>query len=593
MSTSQPAVFKRTGNLLYRRFLNYFLPTLMVTLSSNLAAAVDQIIVGNFLGPRALAAVSLTLPYTYAIAVVYLLFGIGGAIIAAVAMGKREREKADEAFSAAIWGMILVSLLVTLIGLARLDALAGWLAGRDANLVPIVRSYLRPLMIGAFVLVIVPGCGEFMRLDGQPKLVSVILAGANLVNLVCDVIFIRITGDVSGAAWASVTGYSAGLACLWFYVRSPVRTLRLRPPGSNLMRLLAAVTSGGFAGAADMVLFLARAFLLNSIVLSVGGETAMAAFSVCLACMSLSFIFVAGAAQTMMPIAGVLRGEGDCAGIRFILRETLLFAVGGALLLVAVFEAVPGIVLGIFGLSEAAEMAIASPALRVFAPSLPGIAITSVMIYYYQTQGKPALSFAVSVTESLVLQISIAWLLSRFWGLTGLWVSFPLTEVICVGLIFCMASFVSKRSGGAVSGIALLPPGRNGSAMDVTIPASLSDAETLSAMIVDFGKSEGLDEAMSTRLGVAAEEMSVNTIKHGYGAGTKHFIDIAVNVTDDDVILTLRDDGRPFNPTTYGPGEAEDFVWRGIDVVKAISDRVEYSYSLGFNNSAVYLKRQP
>ncbi|MDR1914951.1 MAG: polysaccharide biosynthesis C-terminal domain-containing protein, partial [Synergistaceae bacterium] len=228
-------MFQRSGHLLRKRFRGYFAATLLVALSSNLAAAVDQVIVGNMLGAKAMAAVGLTLPFTYGISVIYLLFSIGGSIMAAVAMGRREMRTASAAYSASMWLIVLAGLLVMFSGLRWLDALTGLLAGGDAQLAPMVKSYLRPLLAGVLLLLVVPGCGEFVRLDGHPRLVSVVLVGSNVVNLVCDVIFISLLGDVSGAAWATVVGYLAGFLLLVFYVRSPARTLRLVPPSPALL----------------------------------------------------------------------------------------------------------------------------------------------------------------------------------------------------------------------------------------------------------------------------------------------------------------------------------------------------------------------
>lgn len=62
-TVSGPA-YKRSGRLLYRKYREFFLPTMLASISSSMSLIVDSIIVGNMLGPAQMASVNLCRQYS-------------------------------------------------------------------------------------------------------------------------------------------------------------------------------------------------------------------------------------------------------------------------------------------------------------------------------------------------------------------------------------------------------------------------------------------------------------------------------------------------------------------------------------------------
>jgi anti-sigma regulatory factor (Ser/Thr protein kinase) len=59
------------------------------------------------------------------------------------------------------------------------------------------------------------------------------------------------------------------------------------------------------------------------------------------------------------------------------------------------------------------------------------------------------------------------------------------------------------------------------------------------------------------------------------------------------VILRLRDDGTFFDPTQYTPEEVgSNLAVGGIEVVRRLADKVEYSRQLGFNVTVITVSRE-
>ena len=178
----------RNSKLLDRKYWDFFVPTILMAMSTTMSIVVDSIIVGNMLGASALAAVNLVLPVMMAYVSVAALLGLGGATVISVAFGQRQGSYANEIFAATIAGM-LASSLVLVVGQAMcLDWITGLLT-QDATLRPLVRDFLHVLIYGAPVIIATLGLVYCLRADGWVKMASATLITANAVNLALDMVY--------------------------------------------------------------------------------------------------------------------------------------------------------------------------------------------------------------------------------------------------------------------------------------------------------------------------------------------------------------------------------------------------------------------
>lgn len=607
-------MFQRNGRLLYKRFAQYFVPTVLMSVALYMSMVIDGVIVGNMLGPEALAAVNLGAPLVTAYSVVFALFGMGGSVLAAFYKGKREHATANSVFTIALGCMALLSLLFIVLGTPLREELAVMLTGGHDVLKAQVLRFITPLVYGCPLLIMLPGIVYFIRTDGSPGLAAAALITANIVNLVGDILFIALMDDIAGASIATVTGYAVGCGLLGVYFRSKRRGLRLAVPQNPLPLTLSVIKSGAPAGL-NMLFNLLKIFCINRMVIAIAGEAGMVAFSVCLSCWQLVSMFISGAAQTMMPMIGVLYGEGDITGIRFVFKRALTVLIASSLLLTALLECFPEELLRFFGISGQEFLDAGITAVRVFALSLVGMAFSALMLYYNQTIHRQGMATAIAAAEGVLVVVPVAWILSGFFGITGIWLAFVITEVLVACLIFCLTRKVCMRSHGRLTGLLMLPaPDPALAALDVTITNQADEAVSLSGMVIDFCRDKGLDSVTATRLGLAVEEMAVNTARHGGGLPGKNFIDISVALTDEEARITFRDDGKPFNPVEYTEGSASspgpiaeehtlteksltaekrkaDFSSpSGLGLIRGLAHSLDYAYTLGFNTTTVIVK---
>ena len=101
---------ERNGFLINKKIHQYILPGVLMTVAMQLGNVVDGMIVGNILGPDAMAAIEISMPVLLLLQMPAMMLAMGGAAKAAVLLGKRNTREADGVFSASVGAGLVLSL---------------------------------------------------------------------------------------------------------------------------------------------------------------------------------------------------------------------------------------------------------------------------------------------------------------------------------------------------------------------------------------------------------------------------------------------------------------------------------------------------
>ena len=86
---------------------------------------------------------------------------------------------------------------------------------------------------------------------------------------------------------------------------------------------------------------------------------------------------------------------------------------------------------------------------------------------------------------------------------------------------------------------------------------------------------------------IAAEEIMVNSIEHSAGK-TVHF-DVIIRASGDDLLLSVTDDGSPFDPLVYHCEQPEPYVTDHIGMIRSVAASVDYKRLIGLNKTFIRL----
>ena len=134
----------------------------------------------------------------------------------------------------------------------------------------------------------------------------------------------------------------------------------------------------------------------------------------------------------MSPIVSVYFKEEDFSGVDYVIHRSLKIVLVSSLALSVLFIVYPQSLLMLYSVKNPVDVPVVLNALRIFAISYVGTAITFLYTFYSQAIQKNQLSTIISLLEGLVLPIGFAVALSFVFGGNGIWISFALAEIFTI-----------------------------------------------------------------------------------------------------------------------------------------------------------------
>ena len=581
-------IMERNDYLIKKKFYSYLFPGILMVVAMQLGNVVDGIIVGNILGSTALAAVSLSTPVLYFLQLPAFILAAGGSAQASVYLGKREIKKASEIFSVSIVTGITISLVYCLTAPVLAHPLAYMLAGTP-QLENLLYPYILVNMLGIPILTIAVVCSYFFNVDNNLVLGTFMFIIANIVNLVLDYVFLKFTSmGMYGAALSTMIGYMTGLVLVIPYTFSKKRMLSFRFAGiwKNKSDILEVLKAGAPSGMFFIMLSL-KDLILNSCVVRILGQNAMEIYSVCTNSVFVVELFAGGVVGLVQTICGILYGEKDYYGIRRVIRRVVALCVVLTGILTILFMAFPQVVAGLFGYNNAEYMNVMLICIRLFSLSFIFYALNKFFQIYYQTILMSVPALLDTVLQGSIVLIPVTFILLYAKGIYGVCLGAACSELLTL-LILCGFVLLRQKHGKfPQKGLLLIPEKDNENYVDVTIRGEVTEGIEISQKLIESCMEHGIDRKKANLIGIAAEEIAVNISRYGYKKGKRNYIDISLSKTDGKLMLRIRDDGVPFDPTQYQEKEVDKFEIHGISLIKKTAAHLSYVRVLNMNNTII------
>lgn len=575
----------------YRSFL---MTAVLTALTAMLGQLIDNIIVGQFLGVGKLGTMGIISPIGFLFAAIGMVGNTGGNILASRALGRGDLDEVRNVFSVMVLVGSVVGLALTGLGLAFAPQLAA-LLGAEGELTDYSAQYLRGFLLGAIPMILNSSITPFVQIDGSVKLpmASVLVVTASDVIIDLLVVFF-FDGSMFGIALASAVSYWLGLAVLLLHFRKKKQLLRMVRPRN------AGATYGKMFGLALPIVVnsssdLFRTVILNHMlaVVSVG---AVAVMNVRGQAQNFVGAVALGASMAVTPVAGMFYGEEDRGALERSLQTALRDALSLAGIAAVLLLFFPGVFTALLGLRDPETAAMSNIALRCFAVSLPMRTAALILGRFYQTTGHTPFSVFLSVGEALLYPILLSLLLIRPLGTTGVWLAFPIAEALTLVTAFVFVLLRGDRRESLPKRFYMLPAdfgGREDDKLSVSIGNSMDEVMEMARSVYDFGEARGVSKEMLDKVSLCIEEMAGNIVQHSFRPGEKRWFDLLVYVKPEEIVLRMRDNGRPFDPLARLREQAESDPEKnlGLKVINGVTDTFEYRNGIGLNILVMTLRR--
>lgn len=427
--------------------VQFSLPAIIGMLVNALYNIVDRIYIGNIqkVGHLAIAGVGITFPIVIFVFGFSILIGLGSATNASLNLGRKQKEEAERYLGTAVFFGFVVSIILMVLILWKLDWLIDMLGGSDKTGL-YAKQYLRILAFGFPAAVVGYVANASIRSDGNPKMAMATLLIGAITNIVLDPIFIfYFKMGVRGAAWATIISqYVSGIWALYYFTS---RFSGMKLYMKNLKLDFSKIKSIASLGSAPFAIQMGASivnYTYNSTLKIYGGDTAIGAMAIVQAVITFISMPIFGINQGLQPILGYNYG----AKLYPRVREALFKAIFAATVLCVIdFLAIQFLskyFINIFT-QEKELVRIASIGLKIQTFMLPIVGFQIIASIYFQAIGKPKMSFFMSLTRQIIVLIPCILIMSKLFGVGGIWFAGPTADFIATVLTFIFIKIELKH----------------------------------------------------------------------------------------------------------------------------------------------------
>ena len=432
-----------------RLLLSLSLPATIGMLVQAMYNFVDTIFVGRGVGSMGIAGISISLPVQIFVMAFAQMFGIGGASVISRALGERDHEKARRAAGNVMVFSVAFGLVMTLLGQFFLDQLLIMLGASEA-IIPYAREYLGIILLGSAFFSFGMAMNHVVRAEGKPKIAMAAMLISAVLNIILDPIFIfSLNLGIWGAALATVLSQAATSIYVLFYFLSGKSLLRISLrsliPEWRIMRETVSV---GLSAFSRQVAGSLLAVVLNNSLVFYGGDIAVAVYGVINRLLMVFIMPMFGVNQGFLPIVGYNYGARKMRRA----RESVKLA-SAVTTMIALFSS---IVMFLFARqlisiftdeTELIESTIY--ALRIVILATPTIGVQVIASGMFQALGKALPALFLSLLRQIIILIPLILVIPRFLGINGIWISFPLADLIAfaISLVFYLRELKIFHSG--------------------------------------------------------------------------------------------------------------------------------------------------
>lgn len=559
---------KRTSYLISKAFKNYLGASVLTVAATQVANIADASIVGNLIGPEGLAAVNLSKPVIQAIYSITCLYMSSSTILAGMAIGKGDKEKANKLFSFSLLVSLALGAIIVVGGLGAFDALSDMLCKSD-NLRQLSNDFLFVTLLSTIPMMLMFTFHQFVTTDGSPKLISQAVIVGNIVNIGLDIILIKYANmGIKGAAWATFFMYVVCVLMVLPHFRKK-GTLRFKIPTLKDLELSKILSFGlplFFSTALLSIQYMGNNYAASTFL----GDGGLIALAICMQLFSFSMIILTGTLRTIQPVGAILKGLEDHKGMKLLIHRAYAFMGICLVVYMLVIVCLPEQISVLLGAANEQTMPIIRMALPAFSLHIIMQALLYNLMPVYQFYDHKNLALFLSVGQTLLPMLC-------FWGMKGHWMGFFVGQII-TAVVILISTFLIKSKDKKLSAIFLIPETESDAVYDSTIPTNHQALGETRIGLRDFLLALDIPQSKVNHAILCTEELLKNIIDHGHAK----YVD--VRATKD--IISLHDDGKPFNPIGY-----VDENGLGLKIVNTLlSENMHYDYRFNQNMVTIELK---
>lgn len=411
-----------------KEFFKYAIPSALAMFISSLYTVIDGIFVGQGVGDSALAAVNIVLPFTVMLFGLASMFAIGGGALVSKNIGANNVEKAVNIFRQVFKALLIFSLIISIVCVVFTRQIVTVLGATEV-LKPLAVDYLRFYAIFCIPNLIGIVLNSFVRNDGRPKLAMVSTISGAITNIILDYIFIFNLGmGIKGAAIATGLGQIITVSILipHFVMKKGFLSFGNVKVSFKTVKEFCTIGFPSFfaQGSYSIIVLLHNIALVKYV-----GEVGISAYSILNYLTTNIYMVLYGITLGVQPLVSYNYGKKDGERMLGFFKITSISNILITAFFVVISFVFGPVLISIFT-SDGQIAELAYNALKIACLSYFAVGLNLNNLVYYQAIEIPKYSNLSCILRSVVYLPICLFVLGRFFGVNGIWVSAIISETL-------------------------------------------------------------------------------------------------------------------------------------------------------------------
>ena len=485
--------FLMNGALSMRKIIEYLPAMILSSVSTLLLTTIDGIVVGNLISDKALASVNVFYPISIAIGAATAIVSTGASICLSTAIGSEDAEEIGH-----LKKSVNVTTIVTAIILTILQIPFIYLIINSYSLDPEVRRMTWQYAMGMmaqtpFGLIATVGVYQ-LQIMGKMKYLMYLALMEGGLNTLLDFLFVGPLGlGVAGA------GMGSSVACAIRCIVSVFilwKTTDIYKTGGKSARLsdIKDIVTSGFPEAANMLMLAVQNYCIIRILLMAFGNDGAVIKGVLAFCYSLASVLMTGIQGAARPMTGLLCGAKDTAGLRILMRQSMVLITVNMTAFTLLFMAFPDVFFSLHGIKTVPDGGAMS--LRIYSLFLVAKGMDTIFRLYFANRKDKAFATGLTIVGNATLPV-FAFILCKTCDAPWVWLSYLLTEWVILALSLWRYRWWAKEDAAAESEDSLV----------INLSLQPEDAVDASRWVQEKSLERGFPAHIANRIALCIEEM--------------------------------------------------------------------------------------
>ena len=418
-----------------KEYIKYVSLNVLSMLGVSVYVLCDTFFIANGIGTDALSGLNLVLPFFSLICAIGIMIGLGTSIRYSILCGENRFKEAREIIFQGSVIALVIGVVISILGYIYTEPIAK-IMGADKNLIKYATDYIGVIFMFAWALIINQLFMSISRAVGFPKIAMIAGLASSFSNLFLDIIFIYyFKWGNWGAAFASGLAPCLAIIIQLYYFIFYKKIFKIEKTKLKIKKIVD-ICCLGFPSFVTEVSTGVVMACFNFKILELSGNIGIAAYSIIANIAIVVAAMFTGVAQGIQPLISFNFGAGKKEEVNQVCRYAYITTTSMSLLAYSLFYIFSKEIINVFNSSNNLELtSIADVGIKVYYICLLFMGANMITTSILASKAKSGKSFMLSLCRAILFVVPLLYLLSKYFGIIGVWATIPATEFITM-LIF-------------------------------------------------------------------------------------------------------------------------------------------------------------